>query len=100
MKFIPVSNWDESYWKVGMDDFTWAEYKNFCGCSYNVLPARLLQMEYPSYLKYLRSLGADLRGNVGYVYATFKDKKTVEELCKRLNKEWSKIKIYIEGEGE
>lgn len=98
MKFMPVSNWDESYWMIGMDDYSWAEYKNSCGSSYEVLPARLLQMEYPKYLKYLRSLGADLRGRTGYSCATFKDKKTVEKICEQLNKEWSRIKAYVEGD--
>lgn len=96
MKFIPVSNYDETNWRIGADNLDWVNGQNQDGCSFNVLPARLLDMTYPDYLKYLRSLGAELRGRTGYPYAIFKDKKSCEEVCKSLNKEWNKIKEYVE----
>ncbi len=96
MKFIPVSDCDETNWRIGVDELDWAAGKNSCGCSFNVLPARLLQMSYPDYLKYLRANGGELRGHTGYTYAVFKDKKICEKFCTVLNKEWNKIKEYIE----
>ena len=65
MKFIPVSNYDEIKWKIGMDNIDWAENHNSCGCSYNVLGSRLLNMTYPNYLRYLRANGAELCGKTG-----------------------------------
>lgn len=97
MKFIPVETSNVGTWMIGFDNLNWSDYKNKCGCSYHVMGARLLQMEYPDYLRYLRSLGADLRGREGYVYAAFKDKKIVEKVCEQLNREWDKVKVYIEG---
>lgn len=96
MKFIPVSNCDEINWRIGVDELDWAIGKNSCGCSFNVLPARLLQMSYPDYLKYLRANGGELRGREGYTFVTFKDKKICEKFCSQLNKEWDRIKEYVE----
>ena len=97
MKFIPVSNYDETNWRIGMDELDWATGKNSCGCSFNVLQARLLHMTYPDYLKYLRANGADLSGKTGYAYASFKDKANCQSICALLNKEWDRIKVYVEG---
>ena len=96
MKFIPISNPDETKWKIGMDNLDWADNKNSCGCSYNVLGALLLHMSYPDYLRYLRANGAELFGKAGYSYAYFKNKTKCQEICSLLNKEWNKIKKYVE----
>ena len=71
-------------------------YKNSCGCSFNVLGSRLLNMTYPNYLRYLRANGAELYGKQGYSYAYFKDKSKCQEICSLLNKEWKKVKDYVE----
>ena len=60
MKFIPVSDCNETNWRIGVDELDWTAGKNSCGCSFNVLPARLLQMSYPDYLKYLRANGGEI----------------------------------------
>lgn len=96
MKFLPISNPDETKWKIGMDNIDWASNKNSCGCSYNVLCSRLFNMTYPNYLRYLRANGAELCGKQGYSYAYFKDKSKCQEICSLLNKEWNKIKKYVE----
>lgn len=96
MKFIPVSNCDETDWRIGVDEINWATNKNYCGCSFNVLQARLLHMTYPDYLKYLRANGGELCGRKGYSYVVFKDKKICEKFCSQLNKEWDRIKAFIE----
>ena len=95
MKFIPVERSDSTY-MIGLDNLDWANGKNNCGCSFNVLGARLLNLSYPDYLRYLRSIGADLRGRNGYSFAIFKDKEKCQSICTRLNKEWATIKSYIE----
>lgn len=96
MKFLPVSNCDNTKWKIGMDNLNWVSDKNSCGCSFNVLGARLLNMTYPDYLRYLRANGAELYGRIGYSYAHFEDKTKCQEVCSLLNKEWNKIKQYVE----
>lgn len=97
MKFLPVSNCDETNWRIGTDEIDWAAGKNYCGCSFNVLPARLLHMTYPDYLKYLRANGGELHGRTGYVFVVFKNKSICQKFCDRLNKEWDRIKRYVEG---
>lgn len=97
MKFIPVPNPDETKWKIGMDNIDWANEKNKCGCSFNVLGARLLNLSYPDYLRYLRANGAELYGRTGYSYAYFEDKGKCQSICTLLNKEWDRVKSYVEG---
>lgn len=97
MKFLPVSNCDETNWRIGVDEVDWAAGKNSCGCSFSVLPARLFHMTYPDYLKYLRANGGELRGKTGYAYIVFKEKNICQKFCDRLNKEWDRIKRYVEG---
>ena len=95
MKFIPVSDCNETNWRIGVDELDWAAGKNSCGCSFNVLPARLLQMSYPDYLKYLRANGGELRGHTGYTYAVFKNKRDAERVCNLVNSEWEKFQVMI-----
>ena len=59
--------------------------------SFNTLAARLLRMDYPSFLKMLRQdYGAELHGKTGkYVYYSFTDKSKANELIKVLNKRWN-----------
>lgn len=97
MRFIPSSNPDESFWMIGVDNLDWVNGKNYCGCSFNVLPARLLHMSFPDYLRYMRANGATLKGREGYAYPVFKDKSVCQKFCTQLNKEWDRIKSYVEG---
>ena len=96
MKFIPVSNCDETQWRVGMDNLDWVNGQNTFGGSYNVLGARLLGLSFPDYLRYLRANGAELHGKTGYSYATFEDKAKCQSICTLLNKEWDRVKSYVE----
>lgn len=92
--FISVETYD-GFYKVGFKDYEIFSWQNTIGCSYNVIPSRLLNMSYSNYLRWLRDKGATLAGRMGYSYAKFKDKKSCEEVCKILNKEWQKIEDYL-----
>ena len=100
MRFIPTETATEGVWMIGEDNLDWVQGSNACGCSFHVMGARLLHMTYPDYLKYLRANGAELRGRTGYVYPVFKDKDVCQSFCTQLNKEWAKVKKYIEVRGE
>ncbi len=91
MKFLPVEGITEDIWKVGIDDLNWVNNANTCGCSYVVLPARLLGMTYPDYLRWCRSKGGELRGKTGYTTVVFKDKNICKEICDMINKEWKRV---------
>ena len=96
MKFLPIEISPDNY-IISIDDLNWVEGNvNECGCSFAVLGARLLNLSYPNYLRYLRANGADLKGKTGIATAFFKDKAACQSICTTLNKEWNKIKSYVE----
>lgn len=95
MKFIPVESSNSSKWRIGIDNLDWAVGNNSSGCSFNVLGARLLNLTYSDYLKFLRSNGGELRGRIGYSYALFSNKTNCQKICSLLNREWDKIKKYV-----
>lgn len=94
MKFIPVERADSTY-MINVDDLSWANGKNSCGCSFNVLPARLLDMSFPDYLRFLRANGAKLCGKNGYSFGIFKDKDDCQKICNMLNKEWKRVEKFL-----
>lgn len=98
MKFIPIETGNGEVWMISPDNLDWISGNiNSCGCNFNVMGARLLHMEYPNYLRYLRSRGAELRGKTGFCHAVFKDKTVCQSICNELNVQWNKIKKYVEG---
>lgn len=94
MRFLPVERFDSTY-LINFDNLDWAANNNACGCSFNVLGARLLNLSYPDYLKFLRASGGELRGKTGYSYAIFKNKEDCQKICNLLNKEWKKIEKIL-----
>lgn len=67
--------------------------KGMIDASFNTLAARLLCMDYPTFLKMIRQdYGAELHGKEGrYVFYSFKDKKKAVELTKILNQRWKQL---------
>lgn len=65
------------------------DYEGFAlyfGGSFNILPARILNLSYPDYLRLCRGqFGADLCGKQGYSYPLF-TKENGDRLIKILNK--------------
>ena len=59
--------------------------------SFNTLAARLLCMDYPSFLRMIRQdYGAELHGKTGkYISYSFTNKTKANELAKELNKRWN-----------
>ena len=59
--------------------------------SFNTLAARLLCMDYPSFLRMIRQdYGAELHGKTGkYISYSFTDKTKANELAKELNERWN-----------
>ena len=47
MKFLPIEGSTEGIWKIGVDNLDWVDNSNTCGCSFVIMPARLLGMKYP-----------------------------------------------------
>lgn len=61
--------------------------------SFNILAARLIGMDYPTFLKYIRQeYGAELHGKKGkYISYSFPSKSKANELIKLLNIRWNKL---------
>lgn len=63
----------------------------FYTSSYTVLQARLLGLSYPDYLRFCQSKGAKLKGHTGYAGPSWADKKSCQEVCNMLEKEWQRL---------
>lgn len=77
-------------WLVKIVDIGWIKDNQieFHG-SFHVVEARLLGLTYPDYLRYLMSLGGEIRGKQGYSVVVFEDKETCERVCLELSKRWN-----------
>lgn len=70
--------------------------KDFCcKSSYHVIGARLLGLSYPDYLRYCRTLGAELRGVQGYSFPVWKTSAGTEKLISQLKGELKKMEGII-----
>lgn len=60
--------------------------------SFNILPARLMNLSYAQYLRMCRDLlGAQIIGRTGYPVAYFKDNDTLKNFIKTLNERAAKV---------
>lgn len=98
MKFRPTEMASCNDWMIGIDEVDWLNGNQFCS-SFHVLEARLFEMTYPDYLRYLRANGAELRGKQGYTVAAFKNKADCQKICTMLNKEWGVIEPVLKARG-
>ena len=91
--FIPAETCDSNYYMIKFDGFSIFEgTKDFCyTSSYHLIGARLLGLSYGDFLKFCQSKGAKLRGNKGYTYPIWKNRKDCQGVCNILEKEWLKV---------
>lgn len=83
---------DLKYWMLGMTRDFFETFPDFyCTQSYSILAARLLGLSYVDFLKYLCSQGGQIKGKIGYPVVYFKDRSTVEKICRLINKEADKL---------
>ena len=60
--------------------------------SFAIVPARVLGISYPNYLRYVREkYNATLMKNGNFITYFFKDKKDGDKLALELSKRWNKV---------
>lgn len=57
-----------------------------CHQSYSILAARLMNMTYPTFLRYCATHGGELVGKQGYPATYFKSESDAKEIAKEINK--------------
>lgn len=64
-------------------------------CSYNILKARIFNLYYDEFLRYVRDkYHASLKGKTGYVVEFFREEKDAQNFCKAINERFNKILDY------
>lgn len=75
-------------------EFNFKEYCPFKS-SYHVIGARLLGFYYPDYLRYCRTLGAEIRGTQGYSFPIWKTKAGAEKLLSQLKEALKEVEDLL-----
>lgn len=90
--FYPLDFHNNNTYMIRYSDEVYA-FVGKTGSSFNVLPARVMGLSFPSFLRFARDkYNATLGGqSKKYVTMTFENKKDCQELCDVLNKRWEAI---------
>lgn len=90
--FYPYDFYNDGTYMIRYSD----EVYSFIGwteSSYNVVPARIMGISFPSFLRFARDKYNAILGGQSQKYLTmiFKDKKDCQDLCDILNERWREI---------
>lgn len=90
--FYPCDFYNDGAYMIRYSDEVYASI-GWIESSYNVVPARIMGLSFPSFLRFARDRYNAVLGGQSqkYVTMTFKDKKDCQNLCDILNKRWREV---------